>query len=203
MSLVDLLEVPLEKSFFSMHEPVPENQNLLRASNKIVELISEENKQFRRFVWTISSLPTLSQLPLYKRPQPETIDDLYFRTEVQTTVGLGNGISLFFVKVEMYPLSIVWIDMDKRIQIIESISSMSPAIHEYKNLKNIKEILLKNNKDYNPLMLSEQVGGIDDCLKTRKRIPDFHFYRRMKTESNEKLKLIVFSFTTKDFGLTL
>lgn len=52
------------------------------------------------------------------------------------------------------------------------------------------DFYLKDNKDYNPLILSEQVGGIDDCLKTRNRFSEFGFYKRMKTEPNEKLELI-------------
>ncbi|MFZ9661115.1 MAG: heme-dependent oxidative N-demethylase subunit alpha family protein [Chitinophagaceae bacterium] len=134
----------LDKSFFAMHQPVPENENLLRASDKIVELISEKNKMFRRYVWTISSLSTLSQLPSYNRIDPVKIEDLYFRNETQTTVGLGDGISLFFVKVQMTPLSILWNDSEKKNQIIESIHSMTPSILEYKNLIKIKEILINH-----------------------------------------------------------
>lgn len=130
------------KSFLSLHEPVPENKNLNRASDKIIELISAKGNKFRRYVWTITTLPSLSQLPSYKKSEPEKIEDLFFRTETQTTVGLGEGICLFFVKVEMNPLSIIWSDPEKKNKIINSIKSMSPAIIEYKNLQIIKNILL-------------------------------------------------------------
>lgn len=132
------------KSFLSLHEPVPENKNLNRSADKIVELTATIENKFRRFVWTITSLPSLSQLPSYIKSDPEKIEDLYFRTETQTTVGLGEGICLFFVKVEMNPLVNVWNDPEKKNKIIRSIESMSPAIIKYKNLEKIKTILLDN-----------------------------------------------------------
>ena len=67
--------------------------------------------------------------------------DLYFRTETQTTVGIGGDICLFFVKVNMHPLQQVWEDLSKRQWILESINSMSEAVLDYKNLGIIKEIV--------------------------------------------------------------
>ena len=71
------------------------------------------------------------------------INDLYFRTETQTTVGVGGDICLFFVKVDMHPLQQVWDDAVKRQMIVESINSMSDAVLTYKNLNLIKEIINK------------------------------------------------------------
>ena len=67
-----------------------------KTSEKVTKLISMEGAMFRRYVWTITPLIGLSQHPEYSRPTPNDISDLYFRTETQTTVGLGNDISLFF-----------------------------------------------------------------------------------------------------------
>jgi hypothetical protein len=96
---------------------------------------------FRRYVWTLTSLPSLSQLPSYTKPTPQKIEDLYFRTETQTTVGIGGDICLFFVKVNMHPLQQVWDDPEKRTLIVESVNSMSEAVLDYKNLGIIKEIV--------------------------------------------------------------
>ena len=136
--------IPAEKlgmNFFDMHVPVADGNVLRAASEKVSKLISREGSAFRRYVWTITSLSGLSQHPDYIRPTPNGISDLYFRTETQTTVGLGNDVCLFFVKVEMNPLSIFWQDPDKREKILASINSMSDAVLTYKNLTGIKKIL--------------------------------------------------------------
>jgi hypothetical protein len=80
-------------------------------------------------------------LPSYARPTPQSINDLYFRTETQTTVGIGGDICLFFVKVNMLPLQQLWDDPEKRTLIVDSINSMSEAVLDYKNLGLIKRIL--------------------------------------------------------------
>ena len=128
-------------SFFDMHLPVGDGETLRRSSEKVSALISKKDTMFRRYVWTLTSLPSLSQLPSYNRPVPQTINDLYFRTETQTTVGVDGQICLFFVKVEMHPLQLVWEDPVKRQLIMESIHSMSDAVIAYKNLGLIKGIV--------------------------------------------------------------
>jgi hypothetical protein len=135
---------PVQKlglSFFDMHLPVGDGETLRRSSEKVSALISKQHAMFRRYVWTLTSLPTLSQLPSYTKPTPESINDLYFRTETQTTVGIGGDICLFFVKVEMHPLQLVWEDPEKRTLIVDSVNSMSEAVLGYKNLAFIKSII--------------------------------------------------------------
>lgn len=136
--------IPSEKlgnNFFDMHLPVADGNVLRAASEKVSKLISREGSSFRRYVWTISSLNGLSQHPDYIRPAANEIKDLYFRTETQTTVGVGNDVCLFFVKVEMHPLSHLWQETDKREKILTSINSMSDSVLTYKNLTRVKEIL--------------------------------------------------------------
>ena len=129
--------------FFHVHAPVADGDKLRASGPKVSSLISKEGAMFRRYVWGISSLGSLSQHPGYERPVAKTIGDLYFRTETQTTVGLVNDVALFFVKVEMHPLSLVWDDQEKRNQLVESVCSMSDAVLKYKNLVSIKSILLQ------------------------------------------------------------
>ncbi len=136
--------IPTEKlgmNFFDMHMPVGDGERLRAASEKVSQLISREGASFRRFVWTVTSLAGLSQHPSLPRPIPACIDDLYFRTETQTTIGLSNNICLFFVKVNMTPMHMCWDDEFNRNQIKDSINSMSEAVLEYKNLHHIKSIL--------------------------------------------------------------
>lgn len=139
--------VPAEKTgqdFFHLHVPVADGEKLRAASDKVSALISRKDASFRRFVWTLTSLEGLSQHPDIPRPSPKGISDLWFRTETQTTIGIGNDISLFFVKVDMNPLSMIWDQTDQRMTIKESIASMSESVLTYKNLHQIKRIVLEN-----------------------------------------------------------
>lgn len=128
-------------SFFGVHLPVADGETLRRSSIKVSDIISREGATFRRYVWTITPLSSLSQHPSYERPKPDRIEDLYFRTETQTTVGLPDQMTLFFVKVNMYPLADVWSDTEKRKALVESVNSMSDGVLGYKNLHRIKQIL--------------------------------------------------------------
>lgn len=129
-------------SLREIHSPVADNEKLMKGNDNLVKLISKDNQCFRRHVWTLTTLNKLSQLPEYKRPIPKSIDDLYFRTETQTTIGLDNTITLFFVKVNMLKFSIL--DNDQIYQIKESINSMSENVLIYKGLTEIKKILNNN-----------------------------------------------------------
>lgn len=71
-------------------------------------------------------------------------ENLYLRVETQTTTPLDKEISLFFVKVDVHPLTKVWSN-----KILESINSMSNEVLEYKNLFEIKDFLNKPNRWFN------------------------------------------------------
>jgi len=136
--------VPAQKlgeSFFGLHMPVADGDNLRASSEKVSAIISRDGALFRRHVWTVTSLPGLSQHPGYQRPVAASIDDLYFRTETQTTVGMAGDTCLFFVKVDMHPLALVWEEKGRRELLLESINSMTASTLEYKNLHAVKAIL--------------------------------------------------------------
>ena len=123
-----------------IHQAVADGDLLVRASNRIAETIAQSGP-YRRYVWTISNSSDLNQHPENKKSiEPQSVDDLYFRTETQTTMPLGDGLSsLFFVRVETCPLQEVW---DTRSQeIIDSVNSMSDAVLDYKNLRHIKKLI--------------------------------------------------------------
>ena len=132
------------KSFFEIHQPIPDSDLLLKMSDKLTSMMADSSRGcYRRFVWTITSNPSMSQHPSLKNKViPESVDDLYFRTETQTTIPLGDNVHMLFsVKVEMNPLNRIWGNHEKRNTLIDSIHSMSDAMLEYKNLKKIKSIL--------------------------------------------------------------
>jgi hypothetical protein len=142
--------VPRERigmSLASIHAPVADGERLVKASQQIANTMADVKQgSFRRSIWTIANNSNLSQLPKTKSQQvPNTISDLYFRTEIQTTAPLGdNKTSLFFVKVEMTPLSDIWNNIEQRNTIIKSVNSMSDAVLDYKNLRHVKTLINNN-----------------------------------------------------------
>ncbi len=132
------------KSFFEIHHPIPDSELLLKMSDKLSSMLSDISRgSYRRHIWTITANPSMSQHPSMKdKFHPKSISDLYFRTETQTTVPLGDNVHMLFsVKVEMTPLKDIWMDSVKKNTILESIDTMSEAMLEYKNLRIIKSIL--------------------------------------------------------------
>jgi hypothetical protein len=49
---------------------------------------------------------------------------------------------------------------------------------------------LQNDKKYNPYILTEQIGALEDCRKFKLKKQRFDYYERMNDEPEEKLKLI-------------
>ncbi len=127
-----------------IHKSVADNELLVKASPGISRVMCEQ-PSFRRYVWTITNNPNLSNHPDTKiNDIPNSIDDLYFRWETQTTAKVNEQTSLFFVKVDVVPLKTVY-----NQKILDSINSMSKNILEYKNLTNIKNLLNSLDvKDY-------------------------------------------------------
>ena len=128
-----------------IHKPVADGHQLVKSSSSIARVMCEQ-PSFRRWVWTITNNPNLSNHPLTKLSSiPSSIDDLYFRVETQTTAAVDENTSLFFVKVDVVPLREVWCR-----QISESLDSMSDAVLTYKNLHHIKELLktYRSNQHY-------------------------------------------------------
>lgn len=137
--------IPADKigmTLAEIHQPVADNHHLVLASQKLAKTMSDPVLgSFRRQVWTVTQNPRLSNHPHYKvDSNPNGIMDLFFRMETQTTAPLGDGVgSVFFVKVDVVPLSSIWDRYGTSIR--DSINSMSESILEYKNLKKIKSII--------------------------------------------------------------
>ena len=119
-----------------IHKPVADSELLVKASPGISRVMCEQ-PSFRRWVWSITINPDLSNHPDNKKEIiPTNIDDLYFRFETQTTAKIDNETSLFFVHVNVMPLKQVW---NKKI--LDSVNSMSDAVLTYKNLHGIKKLI--------------------------------------------------------------
>ena len=124
----------LGKDLSSLHDPVADNDQLIKSSKKLSEYMYKQS--IRRWVWTITTYPELSNFPGFEKPKVNKLEDLYFRVETQTSVPLNNETSLFFIKVEVVPLLKIW-----NIKILESINSMSENVLNYKDLLQIKKLL--------------------------------------------------------------
>ncbi len=131
--------IPSERSGMllgDIHRPVADGEMLVKASPGISRVMTEQ-PSFRRWVWTITNNSNLSNHPNEKIDTvPQTIDDLYFRWETQTTACVDKDTSLFFVKVNVVPLREVW---NKKI--LDSVNSMTDSVLTYKNLHNIKKLI--------------------------------------------------------------
>ena len=134
----------LGKTLTEIHGPVADGDYLRQASARLAKTMTDPVLgSFKRYVWTITQVPSLSSYPAiaaHYRGEELDFNSLYFRMETQTTLPLPDGAtSLFFVKINVCPLKEVWSESGNII--LESINSMSNNILEYKNLIGIKEYL--------------------------------------------------------------
>jgi len=124
----------LGQDFAFLHEPVADNDLLIKSSQKLSKYMC--NHTIQRWVWNVTTIEELSNHPTTNRPELKSFDDLYFRLETQISAPVDEDTSLFLVLVEVFPLNEVW-----NISILKSINSMSESVLEYKNLIEIKKYL--------------------------------------------------------------
>jgi len=129
------------KTLAEVHQPVADNEMLLKASDGIWRSMTS-GKSFHRHVWGISPLKKLSNHPRHKKPEIKNLDDLYFRIEHERTLTVDEDTAAFFIDVEVMPLSTVFhLKTEYRNLIKDSINSMSENILAYKNLEEVKEMI--------------------------------------------------------------
>jgi hypothetical protein len=129
-------------SLEEVHKPVADGNELRQASPKIADIMAGGNGPWCRYVWTVSPTSKLSNHPVYTKPEPQSLDDLYFRYEYQTfdTVEIGLT-SVFLIKTVVVPFK-EYVDTAEKMRIIkDSINSMSNDVIEYKNLAKVKQLL--------------------------------------------------------------
>ena len=133
------------KTLAQLHEPVADGDHLREASARIAKTISDPTLGgFRRHVWTINKIGRRCNHPTIVNHNskfvPLKIENLYFRTETQTTLPMANGsTAVFFVRVDVVPLERVWREHSELI--LSSINTMSDSVLTYKNLHEVKTFL--------------------------------------------------------------
>ena len=95
------------KTLAEVHQPVADNEMLVRASDGIWRSMTS-GKSFHRHVWGISPLKSLSNHPRHKKPEIKNLDDLYFRIEHERTLTVDKDTAAFFIDVEVHPLSSIF-----------------------------------------------------------------------------------------------
>ena len=129
------------KTLAEVHQPVADNEMLVRASDGIWRSMTS-GKSFHRHVWGISPLKKLSNHPRHKKPEFKSLNDLYFRIEHERTLTVDKDTAAFFIDVEVISLSTIFqLKHEYRDLIKESINSMSENILAYKNLEEVKEMI--------------------------------------------------------------
>ena len=127
------------KSLVELHEPIADNEALLRASDGIMRAMTS-GQSYHRYTWGISSLNGYSNHPKYDKPDFNSLDDLTFRVEHERTATVTEGTTaVFLIHVDIYPLKEV-LKTDFGL-IKEAIDSMSESVLEYKNLVKVKELM--------------------------------------------------------------
>ena len=124
----------LGKDFAFLHEPVADNDLLIKSSQKLSKYMCSYSIQ--RWVWNVTTIKNLSNHPTINRPELSSFEELYFRLETQISTPVDEETSLFLVLVEVVPLNKIW-----NSRILESINSMSDNVLKYKNLIEIKKYL--------------------------------------------------------------
>jgi len=127
------------KSLVELHEPIADNEALLRASDGIMRAMTS-GQSYHRYTWGISSLNGYSNHPLYEKPEFDSLDNLTFRVEHERTMTVTEGTTaVFLIHVDTYPLKEV---LKTDFGLIKgAIDSMTDSVLEYKNLFKVKELM--------------------------------------------------------------
>lgn len=132
---------PIQKmnmGFAEIHGEVADNKTIMAAADHIAKMITEKGP-FVRSVWSIHNSPDLNRHPSVKKPWTnERLEDMWYRTERQVTVPLGDA-AIFFIRTYTVPL--LSVDVER---IRKSIYSMTNDTLAYKDLHYVMEVLGAN-----------------------------------------------------------
>ena len=128
----------INKSFAEIHEPVADNGMIMKAADTIATMITQKGP-FVRSVWTITNSPDLNRHQSVKKSWTnERLVDMWYRTERQVTVPLGDA-AIFFIRT--YTVPFLSVDVER---IRKSIYSMTNDTLDYKDLHYVVEVLSAN-----------------------------------------------------------
>ena len=132
----------VNKNFLAIHEPVVDFDTVNRAADHIARMITKKGP-FIRSVWSIANRSWLNRHPSRLEPwSNETVDDMWYRAERQTTIPVQDSVALFLIRVYMVPLSEVFRNPEKKQRIIASIMSMTDAVIDYKGFGYLKNYFI-------------------------------------------------------------
>jgi hypothetical protein len=144
-------EEKLGLDFTALHAPVADNQLLTAASGHLVKLATS-GECWERFVWTVSPSNRYDQHPLRHArtpwPATENVDEFaaacWLRSERQTffPVGAGTKQAVFTIRVMLEPFTDAAQSPGAARRLHDSMSSMSPAVLQYKGLAGAVDRLL-------------------------------------------------------------
>jgi hypothetical protein len=135
------------QSLFGLHEPVANNEQLLKASKNTLQAMVNKGP-FVRFVWSLNSTDELNLNPAFhthgrKKPLGDDPSTWFFRVERQTTLPMPElQRSVFTIRIFVAPLSSVLNDERKNL-LAQSVLSMDEKLLTYKGLVTQKEVLLE------------------------------------------------------------
>jgi hypothetical protein len=135
------------QSLFGLHEPVANNEQLLKASKNTLQAMVNKGP-FVRFVWSLNSTDELNLNPALhtqgrKKPLGDNPSVWFFRVERQTTLPMPElQRSLFTIRILVAPLPSVLNDERKNL-LAQAVLSMDEKLLAYKGLVKQKEVLLE------------------------------------------------------------
>ena len=127
------------KTLKELHKPIADGDKLRNASDRIMKALTGDNC-YHRYTWGVSPLEKLSNHPRYKKPDFNSVDDLWFRVEHERTIAIEKNKSCaLLISVDVFPLTDVLRTDGKLLK--KSIDSMSDNVLVYKNLKKVKRLV--------------------------------------------------------------
>ena len=135
------------QSLFGLHEPVANNEQLLKASKSTLQAMVNKGP-FVRFVWSLNSTDELNLNPAFhthgrKKPLGDDSSQWFFRVERQTTLPLPElQRSLFTIRILVAPLPSV-LNHERKKLLERAVLSMDEKLLTYKGLITKREVLLE------------------------------------------------------------
>lgn len=136
-------EEKLGQSMAAIHEPVAENQALMKSAMAMSQAMLQKGP-FVRYVWTLAGSDALARAPGQDTMTSVTRwEDLWFRSERQITVPLWGQASLFLIRVDVRPL-VQMVETPERRAVLEAaLRSMSPEVLAYKSIERAARLILE------------------------------------------------------------
>ena len=142
-------ELKVGHPFAHIHAPVADGDTLRRAGDALTRLVAGPDR-WERFVWTVTDSPRLHTHPQRvgtprwsHDPQARGLPRAWFRSERQTFIPVdGLSQSLFTIHVQVQPLDVVIDSAERARRLAEAVSTMSPAVLDYRGLGAMRQPLL-------------------------------------------------------------